>query len=415
MSTLLMIGPTLYLRELGIRSLVRSGHRLIFADSTSYHPFMQLADETIVCDLMDRRSAVEQIVRELRERSLRVDAVLTFGEWYVELTADLALRLGLRGVRPDVASICRDKWLMKERLRQRNVPVGAGRIVTGLPAAEQACAELGFPVVVKPRNYGGSDGVSRVEDAAQLRDTVGRLQALFAEPRPLFSAPMFERSSFVVERYIPGRELSVETLSTDHDHHIVQITEKLLGPEPDFFELGHIAPAALTAREHRQVTDYCLAILGALEVTNTISHIELRLAPEPSFIEIGARPGGDRIIDLAWFSRGIDLYAQLTAVLLGAPPVLAAKHDRVAMVQFLFTECTGAEQLPSDTAVQHELARTPGIAAYAYRNLVMASTAHPKRGDNRCGFALVVGATRAEVVSRIDGLRRRLAGFPLGV
>jgi biotin carboxylase len=415
MSSLLMIGPTLYLRELGIRSLVRSGHRLIFADSTSYHPFMQLADDTIVCDLMNRQAATEVIVRQLRERNLRVDAVLTFGEWYVELTADLARRLGLRGVRPDVASICRDKWLMKERLRQRDVPVAAGRIVTGLEDAEDACAELGFPVVVKPRNYGGSDGVSRVEDVAGLRETVRRLQALFAEPRPLFTAAMFERSSFVVERYIPGREFSVETLSTERDHHVVQITEKLLGPEPDFFELGHIAPAALTAREHRQITDYCVSVLTALEVTHTISHIELRLAPEPSFIEIGVRPGGDRIIDLAWFSRGIDLYAVLPEVLLGAPPVLAAQRERVAMVQFLFTECTSPDELPSDITVQHELARTPGIAAYAYRNLVMASQAYPKRGDNRCGFALVVGATRAEVVERMAGLRQRLTAFRLGV
>jgi biotin carboxylase len=410
-----MIGPTLYLRELGVRSLVRSGHRLIFADSTSYNPIMQLADEIIVCDLMDRRSAADVIARQLRERNLPVDAVMTFGEWYVELTADLAQQLGLRGVRPEVAATCRDKWLMKERLRQRDIPVAAGRLVTGLQDAEAACAELGFPVVVKPRNYGGSDGVSRVEDVAALREKVGRLLALFAEPRPLFTAAMFERSSFVIERYIPGREFSVETLSTERDHHVVQITEKLLGPEPDFFELGHIAPAALTAQEQLQITDYCVSVLRALEVTSTISHIELRLAPEPSFIEIGVRPGGDRIIDLAWFSRGIDLYTILPEVLLGAEPDLTVQRERVAMVQFLFTECMRPDELPSDIAVQHELAQTPGVAAYAYRNLIMASMEYPKRGDNRCGFALVVGATRAEVVARMAGLRQRLAAFRLSV
>jgi biotin carboxylase len=415
MSSILMIGPTLYLRELGIRSLVRTGHRLIFVDSTSYHPVMQMADDTIVCDLMDRKAAAEVILRQLRERDLAVDAVMTFGEWYVELTADLARALGLRGVRPEVASICRDKWLMKERLRQRQVPVGAGRLVTGLAEAEAACAELGFPVVVKPRNYGGSDGVSRVDTLAELRATVGRLQALFAAPRPLFAAAMFERSSFVIERYLAGREFSVETVSTDREHHVVQITEKLLGPEPDFFEIGHIAPAAVTEREQRQITEYCIAVLRGLEVSHTISHIELRLTPEPSLIEIGVRPGGDRIIDLAVFSRGIDLYTILPEVLLGGAPALDARHDQVAMVQFLFTQCESPAQFPPETAVQHELARTPGIAAYAYHDMVMASTAHPKRGDNRCGLALVVGATRADAMARIDDLRQRLAGFRLGV
>ena len=63
---------------------------------------------------------------------------------------------------------CRDKHLTRTALAQAGVPQPESVMVSSVVEALSVAAEIGYPVVLKPRAMAASLGVVRVEDAEQL-------------------------------------------------------------------------------------------------------------------------------------------------------------------------------------------------------------------------------------------------------
>ncbi len=87
--------------------------------------------------------------------------------------------------------IAQDKDLTKRLLGAVGVPVPAGRPVADEDDALEAAADVGYPVVVKPRHGNQGRGVTTgVRDAAELRDAYRNARAV--------------ESEVLVERHVPG-------------------------------------------------------------------------------------------------------------------------------------------------------------------------------------------------------------------
>ena len=106
------------------------------------------------------------------------------------------------GSGPEASALAMDKWASRQALSRAGVGVADGVLVKAAdPAASiaaQIAATLGWPVVVKPRHGGSSLGVSVVPSAEAL-------------PAALQAAAR-EEAEAVVERFIPGREMTVGIL-----------------------------------------------------------------------------------------------------------------------------------------------------------------------------------------------------------
>ena len=87
--------------------------------------------------------------------------------------------------------------------------------------------DLSFPLIVKPTDRSGSKGVSKVSTLQELEEAIHR--ALLDS---------FEKK-VVVEEFINGIEVSVETISWQGIHYILAITDKITTNEPFFVELEH--------------------------------------------------------------------------------------------------------------------------------------------------------------------------------
>jgi hypothetical protein len=123
----------------------------------------------------------------------------------LERAAQLREILGLPGQRLAGATAFRDKVVMKERLEAARVPVAPYAVVecaTDLIAFARA---HGFPLVVKPRNGGGS---------VDLRILYGEddLDGLLSG-EPLFGAGL--QPSLIVEAFVPGAMCHVDGLVVD--------------------------------------------------------------------------------------------------------------------------------------------------------------------------------------------------------
>jgi biotin carboxylase len=188
----------------------------------------------------------------------------------------------------------------KDKVRMRTVLEQAGlgqvrfrKCETPGDAAE-FLALLGGRMIVKPILGTGSDGVSRVGDAASLH-------AAWAGAS---SARSF--GGVLCEEFIEGTVVSVEGYSVDGTFVPVAVTERVL--DADGVEIGHYQPGLTD----RTILDEVFAFTGkavlALGITHGVSHTEVILSSNgPVFIETHTRNGGCRIPVMTRLTTGIDL------------------------------------------------------------------------------------------------------------
>lgn len=316
--------------------------------------------------IVDTNEASEVIAASRRlAAEMHVVAVLPGFEYYVPIAARAAAALGLPGLDPAVADAFRFKDRMRAGLQRSGLAAPAHHRVESVAEAERVVPRDGFPYVVKPVDASGSLNVTRVDDP----------RALEAALRRIFEHEIddmdwrFSRAA-LVEEYVPGPELSVEGYVRGDRITFVSLTEKLLGPEPGFVEMGHIVNAAVDPATAAQVEDYVARSIRALGLPFGPFHAELRLSPRgPMLMEIAARLAGDRICDLILRATGVDLYEEMIRAYAGlpeAPPPATARG--AAGIRYLsasgagrLTAITGVEMLERlDGFVQLDLLVEPG-------------------------------------------------------
>ncbi|MFF3915907.1 ATP-grasp domain-containing protein [Streptomyces sp. NPDC001852] len=235
-----------------------------------------------------------------------IDGVAGCCEFFTPLVAHLAACLGLPGNDPRRARACRHKADMAQAFSAGQVP--APRTVSAHTAAEAAHAlgraGIGFPVVVKPAEQGGSWGVSVVGSPEQLDSAVDH-----ARSRPItapYGLPMDQR--VVVQECGPGPEFSLDTVVRRREYFHLPLIEKHTTDGVHRAETGHTCPAAVPPDDLRAVRTAVERALGALGIRNGVAHTEVKILPDrgPVVIEVGAGLPGDHLMDVVRRATGID-------------------------------------------------------------------------------------------------------------
>lgn len=206
---------------------------------------------------------------------------------------------------------CRYKNKMKQALANNNLPVAMSYKITSLEEAESIAQKLGYPVVIKPINFGGSGGVKKASCVNEL--TVAYKEAI--KHLSLYAHKYNSESDIlVIEPYISReREVSVEVLNTPNEKYVLGITDKYLSCEPYFSEIGHLVPSPLTFDKvpRNVLFDLAKSACEALDIQFGLAHVEIKVNKDgsnPIIIEIGARPPGDGILDLYEKSTRYNFY-----------------------------------------------------------------------------------------------------------
>src|SRR5690606_24209140 len=97
-----------------------------------------------------------------------VDLLETVEERLIEPAAEARRVLGLPGLSPESARLCRDKTAMKEALRAAGLPCAESAAAASQADLAAFAERVGYPVIVKPRAGLGSQKTFRVEDAGGL-------------------------------------------------------------------------------------------------------------------------------------------------------------------------------------------------------------------------------------------------------
>lgn len=241
--------------------------------------------------------------------------------------AVVAREMGLVGVSEDTALKATDKAVMRQCLLEHKVPVPRFYKVADQQQYEEAAASFTCPFVVKPADNSGSRGIVLVEDPSDT-DAVFSAYA--------YSRRHSRNGNVVVEEYMSGPEVSVETLSVNGNCTVVQITDKLTTGAPHFVEMGHSQPSRLPPETTEQIRQVVIAANKAIGIENGPSHTEVIVTKDgPKIVEIGARLGGDCITThLVPLSTGVNMVESCIRIALGETPDLTQKFQKGSAIRY---------------------------------------------------------------------------------
>lgn len=268
-------------------------------------------EEGAVCkDIADRFYPIsiiekEEILKKCKE--IGIDGITTIASDIAVVTVNyVASHMGLRSNPDEYSERTTNKYKMRLCFMDNGVPSPKFTLVDN--ENHYQITGFKFPLIVKPTDRSGSRGVEKVLDPVQLEEAIIRARK-----------ESFENKA-IIEEYVTGREISVESISYEGKHFILQITDKVTTGAPFFVELEHHQPSSLPEKIKMRIKDIVLHALDALHIRYGASHSELKITEDGDIrvIEIGARMGGDFIgSDLVKLSTGYDFLKGVIEVALG--------------------------------------------------------------------------------------------------
>lgn len=260
---------------------------------------------------------------------LRVDGVMTLAtDSPVCTVAAVAEALGLVGVSQEVAMKATNKGLMRDCLRGHDVPVPHYVRTRGYQEFCAAIKRFQPTCVVKPADSSGSRGIFLVNDpgdSAQLERAYD------------YSRAFSGTGEVLVEEFMEGAEVSVETLSHDGQVRVLAITDKVTNGAPHFVEMGHSQPSRIEVTMQKLIGKVATDAVTAIGIENGPAHVEIIVTRDgPKIVELGARLGGDNIAShLVPISTGIDVIRASIQIAMGDRPHVQVTRHQGAAIRYL--------------------------------------------------------------------------------
>ena len=199
--------------------------------------------------------------------------------------------------------LCRDKPSMKEALRQVGVPTAQSTAASSAAEVHAFAAQVGFPLILKPRAAAGAAGTVRVDNDVELNHALGELGGSGTD-------------SIAVEEFVEGHEAFYDTLCVNGEavydfvsHYYPNVLDAMRQRwiSPQFICTNRID----VAPDYAEVREMGRRVISALGIGTSATHMEWFFGPKGlRFSEIGCRPPGVRAWDLYAVGNDIDIYRE---------------------------------------------------------------------------------------------------------
>jgi formate-dependent phosphoribosylglycinamide formyltransferase (GAR transformylase) len=230
----------------------------------------------------------------------RLEAVI---EAHVMAAARVREACNIPGTSVHTTWLCRDKPSMKDTLRAGGIPCAQSTAATSPDEARAFAVQVGYPLILKPRDSAGAAGTYLVANDAELE-------------RAIADSGLAAGRSVAVEEFIEGHEGVYDTLSVDgrvvHEfaiHYYPNVLEAM--------RTRWISPQVVctnrvdSADGYAEVKALGHRVLPLLGIGTSATHMEWFFGPKGlKFSEIACRPPGVRTWDLYCVSNDMDLYRE---------------------------------------------------------------------------------------------------------
>lgn len=258
----------------------------------------------------------------------RIDGIMTLAtDMPMRTVAAVAKEMNLIGIDEETALKATNKAEMRKALQLNNVPIPKFYVVSNKDEYKEVVKQFNIPFIVKPADSSGSRGIFEVKDIHN--------DDLIIEAYD-YCHPFSKVGDVVVEEYMDGPEVSVETLTVNGECHVIQITDKLTTGAPHYVEMGHSQPTMLSNEIAEQISKVAKAANKAIGIKNGPSHTEIIVTKEgPKIVELGARLGGDNITThLVPLSTGVNMVECCIKIALGEIPDIKKKWNKGSAIRY---------------------------------------------------------------------------------
>jgi len=292
-----------------IENLKVRGYNVLLVDYLEAPPAARVADEHSLISTL----AMDDVLALARERNAAL-VIATCVDRANVTAAYVAERLGLPAPYGfAMAELVANKLRMKEELARLGIPTAAFRVL-GSPAEASQLA-MRFPVVAKPIDTGGSKGVRKAANPAELQLAVDE------------AFKVTRSAQILVEEFLEGEEVSADCLVQDGEPHVLVLRKRYVQRSVDGAVLSayaSVSPAAISEA----------ARLGILRITRDIARgFGLRTTPllvqfmvdgdDARVIEFAPRVGGGLNFRFVQLKAGVDIIDATVDAYLGRTIALA--------------------------------------------------------------------------------------------
>ncbi len=252
---------------------------------------------TNVCDTQQMIDTVKAV--QARGWVDRLEATV---EAHMYTAARVREATGIPGISYEQTVLCRDKTLMKAFMRKNGIPCAASTAAASVQEVVDFGEQVGYPIILKPRDGAGAASTWRVNSAAEL------------EPA-LRDTGVAQGRSVAVEEFIEGHEGFYDTLTAGgqiaHEfvsHYYPNVLEAM--------RTRWISPVIITTNRinadgYSELKNLGRNVIAKLGLQTAPTHMEWFYGSKGlKFSEIGARPPGVGQWDLYCAANDVDLYKE---------------------------------------------------------------------------------------------------------
>lgn len=318
--------------------------------------------------------------------------------------ASLAEDRGLPTQNTDALYRTNNKYLMRDALRAAGVPCVDFGMATDEETAKEHANRIGYPVILKPVTGVASHLILKCNNEEELLKHF-RL-AMEKLPVAAYDVYTYPHSypdkagnmhhfdpvhSMLVEKYLDGREASVECVLAEDKiipllvHDKVKVTE---GARVVYEHLLVVPPVRFTDAEVQEMKDYAVAALEAMNLKNSLSHVELRYDKDlgPQILEINPRVGGMCVHDSLKAMCGFDALSAQINLAQGTFVLDGSYHESKTDIHAMFTLYPEHAGVFKSVSGIEDLEQLPGVE-YVQLTVPTGTTIN---GDDEEVFLLMV-------------------------
>ena len=308
MKKILLLGGSRYLLPV-IRAAHDLGLYVITADYLPDNIAHKYSDEYCNVSIIDKEATLEVA------RKLEISGVMSFAcDPGVVTAAYVAEKLGLPSCGPyKSVQILQNKGLFRKFLTDNGFTVPVAKGYRAVEEAKGDTALFNWPVIVKPTDSAGSKGVTRVDDPAQLEESIR------------YALSFSHCDEFIIEDFIEKKGFSSDSdsFSVDGELKFVSFSSQRFDEncENPYTPSAYSWPSSLSGEHQAELAAEVQRLLKLLGMGTAVYNIEVRESTNGKayIMEVSPRGGGNRLSEMLRYATGVDLIANAVRAAVGMP------------------------------------------------------------------------------------------------
>lgn len=358
-------------------------------------PAFHLADYQLIASTRDADATVS-VVREFH-KAHPIHGVMTIANDVPYTVASVAHALGLPSIGLEAATCATDKLLMKQRFQDQNVACPWFTRVDDVRQLQEIVGQsTGETFVLKPVDGRGARGVLLIDGGVDLAWAYEE------------SKRWGECGRLILEKFIPGAQLSTESFLLDGKCYTPAIAERnyarLSQFRPNIIEDGGTIPPELDVELTAKIDNLILRGAASIGITAGIIKGDLVIDPQgnPLIIELAPRlSGGWLATHQIPAASGVNLVDAVISYSLGEPVTaaqLTPKYHRATAIRYWFPPAGLIKRIRGEDSLR----KTPGLLAYGFFRREGDMQPPIRMHPDRFGYVIVTGNDRDEVMARVN-------------